>query len=104
MTANSGGLYPGLPAAPLALEACASLVKPVVGSLLCAAVPRGTAAVALLPVPLWPLVELSKTEAFQHHFARRHFLGKKTEKKKKFNSSYPCIDVQVVDGLVRNPR
>lgn len=65
-TANSGGLYPGLPAAPLALDACASIVKPVVGSLLCTAVPRGVAAVALLPVPLWPLVELRKTEERKH--------------------------------------
>lgn len=62
MTANSGGLYPVLPAAPLALEACASLVKPVVGSLLCAAVPRGADAVALLPVPLWPLVKIEKKQ------------------------------------------
>lgn len=66
MTANSGGLYAALPAAPLALGACTSLVKTFVGSLLCAAaaaaaaVPRGAA--ALLPVPLWPLVKQTSRE------------------------------------------
>lgn len=76
MTANSGGLYPALPAAPLALGACTSLVKTVVGSLLCAAVPRGAAAAvaaaALLPVPLWPLVKQTSAQTW-HHFALRFF-------------------------------
>lgn len=73
MTANSGGLYPALPAAPLALGACTSLVKTVVGSLLCvaAAVPRGAA--ALLPVPLWPLVKQTREQTW-HQFALRILL------------------------------
>lgn len=62
MTASIGGLYPALPAAPLALGACTSLVRTVAGSLVCVAaataVPRGAA--ALLPVPLWPLGKQNK--------------------------------------------
>lgn len=68
MTANSGTLYPALPAAALPLGARGSLVKAVVGSLLCEAaaaaapVPRG--AVTLLPVPLWPLVKQTSRQAW----------------------------------------
>lgn len=73
MTANSGALYPALPAAPLALGACTSLVKGVVGSLLCvaAAVPLGAA--ALLPVPLWTLEKQTGGQTW-HQFAPRILL------------------------------
>lgn len=73
MTASSGGLYPALPAAPLALGACTSLVRTVVGSLVwvavaaATAVPRGAA--PLLPVPLWPLLKQNK----QTHMASLFF-------------------------------
>lgn len=110
MTANSGGLYPVLPAAPLALEACASLVKPVVGSLLCAAVPRGAAAaIALLPVPLWPLVKKKEHTSGQtrHHLdLRRNNHGLLQENvvrmaKGPFNATYPSLYVQQPQLVVR---
>lgn len=75
MTANSGGLYPAPPAAPLALGACTSLVRTVAGSFACvaAAVPRG--APALLPTPLWLLVEQTSRQTW-HQFALRILLLK----------------------------